>query len=326
MKHLGISGGGTKITGLFGAAEAILLDRNYKPDIISGISAGAILSVPLALGKYDEIKKLVLDYNLKTFFNVPPVKKGKKGKLRILNAIKRIIGKKHSFGEQYNLEKSLSKLVTKSDFENYKTNDDYAICIIGSVDFYTGKRIYVNLKTVSYDFYLKFVNASSSIPIYTEGIKFVTPITDFEGNEIIDEVLLFDGGVRDHSPTHKVLKSAKFDNKITETCSIFSRPNDLSDIMSSDFSPKTKKSITIILKRYIDIVNMEISKNDEALEKEVIKEKSIFNHGTFYLPKVMNSYYDLGKGKLKKLYDGGREAVQEGNWIDRVDNDNNVAL
>ncbi len=41
MKHLGISGGGIKISGLFGAAEAIIAEKQYQPDITSGISAGA---------------------------------------------------------------------------------------------------------------------------------------------------------------------------------------------------------------------------------------------------------------------------------------------
>jgi predicted acylesterase/phospholipase RssA len=48
MKHLEISGGGTKIAGLFSVCESIIKERGYKPDIISRISGGALLSVPLA--------------------------------------------------------------------------------------------------------------------------------------------------------------------------------------------------------------------------------------------------------------------------------------
>ncbi|NNE78026.1 MAG: patatin-like phospholipase family protein, partial [Pricia sp.] len=61
MRHLGISGGGTKIAGLFGVAESIIYDRGYMPEVISGISAGAILALPLALGKREEIKTQVLN-------------------------------------------------------------------------------------------------------------------------------------------------------------------------------------------------------------------------------------------------------------------------
>ncbi len=52
-----ISGGSTKIAALAGASVYTLRDYGYKPDYISGISAGGILSVPLALGMYNIILK-----------------------------------------------------------------------------------------------------------------------------------------------------------------------------------------------------------------------------------------------------------------------------
>ena len=75
MKHMGISGGGTKIAGLFGIAESIIYDRGYIPDVISGISAGAILALPLALGKRQEIKDQVLNLEMDDFFSTSPIKK-----------------------------------------------------------------------------------------------------------------------------------------------------------------------------------------------------------------------------------------------------------
>lgn len=316
MKHLGISGGGTKIVGLFGVAESIVFERNYKLDIISGISAGAILSVPLALGKRKEIKELVLNLNLKAFFNVAPVKNN--GKIKIWNAIIKIVIGKHYLGEQYNLEKILSKVVTEEDFNKYKEDEKYAICIVGSVDFYTGKRFYVNLKDVSYENFLHFVNASSSIPIFTPGIAFNSLIKDFEGNtSTFDKVLLFDGGVRDHSPSHKILSSDKYKNKITETCTIFSRPDNLTDIIDpKSFKPQ---NLLKILEKYIEIANAEVSKNDEFQEKDIIKKQNIFNHGTFYLPKVMEGIYDVNKERLKKLYELSKKLVNDDTWKN-VDN------
>ena len=297
MKHLGISGGGTKIGGLFGAAETIIAEKHYKPDIISGISAGAILSVPLALGKFETLREMVLNFNLDTFFNVSPIKPN--GKLKTWNAIKKIISGKHYLGEQYNLEETLSEIVSREEFEKYKDDDNLSICIVGTVDFYTGKRFYVNLKEVTYEHYLKFVNASASLPIFTPGIFINFPFQDFEGNApTYKNVLLFDGGVRDHSPTHKILSSKVFN--ITETCTIFSRADELSTILKpKSFKPK---NILKILQQYVDITNVEVSKNDEYQEHQDVKEMNIIDHGIYFLPRIMDSIYDISKSKLRKMY------------------------
>ena len=311
MKHLGISGGGTKIAGLFGVAESIIYDRGYQPDVISGISAGAVLSVPLALEKREQLKKLVLDFDLNTFFSVSPVKKN--GKIKVWNAVKKIIAGKHYLGEQNNLETILSQVVTPEDFNNYKENDAFATCIVGTVDFYTGKRFYINLKTVDYDNFLKFVNASASIPIFTPGISFSGPIEDFEGNvSHFNKALLFDGGVRDHSPSHKILASMHKDFQVTETCTIFSRPDELTEIID----PKIFKGDNLlrILNRYVEITNAEVSKNDEWQEQKIIAEKGILDHGTFYLPRIMNSVYDVNKKRLKELYKRSKLLVNDDTW------------
>jgi predicted acylesterase/phospholipase RssA len=181
MKHLGISGGGTKIAGLFGVCESIIKERGYKPDIISRISAGALLSVPLALGKLEEIKKLVLNLKFDTFFNDSSVKNN--GKIRAFNAIKKIIMGKHYLGKQKNLEKTLSELVSKDEFEDYKNDTSlpfvWLVRLIVVQNFF-----YINLKNVSYENFLKYVNASASLPIYTPGISFNNPIKDFEVKKV----------------------------------------------------------------------------------------------------------------------------------------------
>ena len=311
MKHLGISGGGTKISGLFGVAESIIYERGYVPDIISGISAGAILALPLALGKREIIKEQVLNLTMDDFFNVSPIRKN--GKIKTLNAIFKLLGGKHYLGEQKNLEKTISKAVSKSEFEDYKKDDTKAICIVGSVDFYTGKRFYINLKDVSYDDFLKFVNASSSIPIFTPGIEMDGPIYDFEGETIdFPKHLLFDGGVRDHSPSHKILESQHPDFQITETTSIFSRPDDIRDILQpKNFAPRNLLSI---LERYVAITNAEVSKNDEIQENLTIFKKRIIDHGTFYLPRIMQGVYDVDKERLRKLYEESKKLVNDDTW------------
>lgn len=308
MKHLGISGGGTKIAGLYGAAEVILKEKNYQPDIISGISAGAILSLPLALGRFDEIKKMVLDFNLDSFFSESPIKEN--GKFRFFNALKNIVRGNHYLGKQDALAETIKSLISSSDFEDYQNNPDYPICIVGSVDFYSGRRIYVNLKEVAtYDLALKFINASASLPLFTAGVELDLPFKDFKQVLIEDKVFLYDGGIRDHSPTAKVIDSQVF--PITETCTIFSRPENNQILDPEDFKAK---NILDILQRYVDISNTEISKDDELFEKEIISRLGIKDHGTFFLPKIMKGVYDVNPMHIQKIYTAGKESV-EANWI-----------
>ena len=304
MKHLGISGGGTKIGGLFGACEVLMQERGYKPDVISGISAGAILSVPLALGKFDAVRKLVLNYDLDTFFSKPPIKDD--GSVRALNAIGQIISGKHYLGDQANLEDALAGVVSKKEFERYRNDDSLPQCIVGAVDFYTGSRLYVNLKEQSYELFLKLVNASASIPIFTKGVALSGSIRDFEGNTTSGKMLLYDGGVRDHIGSARILDSNTYG--IQESWSVFSRPRDYR-VLSDKFEPK---SILDILARYVDINNVEISKNDEQEIDRISNERGIKQHPHVYLPRVMDHVYDISPENLQKVYEAGKQAARGG--------------
>ena len=303
MKHLGISGGGTKIGGLFGAAEVLMLDKGYQPDIISGISAGAVLSVPLALGKFEMVRSLVVDFDLKDFFSVSPVNAN--GKIRVLNAIVKIIGGKRYLGKQDNLPKTLAKVVSEQEFNAYKSNNTMPICIVGSVNFQTGGRVYINLKEVSYTAFLDFVNASASLPVFTKGVEVNTPFQDFEGRQFNEPAVLYDGGVRDHIGTARILVSDAFD--ISETVSIYSRPEDYRLVIESAFP----KNILETLSRYIDITNVEVSKNDEFMEQEILKDRPAVCHDAIYLPRIMRSVYDVDKGRLRQMYEAGRLAAHD---------------
>jgi predicted acylesterase/phospholipase RssA len=295
MKHLGISGGGTKISGLLGAAEVLLTQKKYKPDVISGISAGAILSVPLAMGKLEVVKELVLNLTLETFFSECPVNEN--GSFRWAGIWKAITGKPY-LGKQGNLEKTIRKVISKEEFKVYQQDDSMPICIVGAVDFITGKRVYFNLKQVSYEDFPKIVNASSSIPIFTNGIKLTV-----EGKQ----TYLYDGGVRDHIASHYVLAESEFKGKITESVSIFSRPEDYK-ALTETFDDK---NLIMVLSRYVDITNVEISKNDEMLLREYCSDHKIKNT-ILYLPRVMRSIYDTDKNRLRLLYEKGIEAAQQG--------------
>jgi predicted acylesterase/phospholipase RssA len=290
MKHLGISGGGTKIAGLFGVAEALLREKNFKPDVISGISAGSILSLPLALGKFDEVRKLVLSFTLDDFFSSSPVKEsgGFTGA-----AIWRVLTGKPYLGKQGNLEAKLRSIVSEAEYLAYQKDNTKPACIIGAVDFITGGRTYCNLKQVSYADFPRIVNASSSLPIFTKGIQMKIESKD---------MYLFDGGVRDHIGTAYILGSedSEFRGKINESISVFSRPEDFR-VLPEEFDDK---NVISILSRYVDITNVEISKNDEQQIDEICAVKGIRNI-KLYLPRVMKTVYDTDPARLKKIYEAG---------------------
>lgn len=292
MKHLGISGGGTKITGLFGAAEALLRDQQYQPDLISGISAGAILSLPLAMGKW-EATHAILD-NLKTedFFNKPAF--NDRGKLT-LGAISRAISGRHYLGQQRALNDRVREVISPEDFAQYQLNDKQPICLVGSVDRITGTRYYFNLKEVDYETMIKAIAASAAIPIFTEGI-----FLDWQGKSLH----LYDGGIRDHCPTGWVLTDSPFAERITETVSLYSRPQDY--VLKN--KTQDPGNVLSVLQDYVDISNVEVSKMDEQLEDLICKKRNIPQR-KYFLPSIMQSVYDTDPVRLRQLYEAGRQVV-----------------
>ncbi len=314
LKHLGISGGGTKISGLFGAAEVVIFDKNYRPDLISGISAGAILAVPLAMAMHhndirEKIKEKVLNLKQSDFFNRAPVTE--EGAVKKLNALLKIVFGESALGEQENLKKTISEIIGRTEFARYVNDNKYPVCIVGTVDFYTGKRFYFNLKKVGYEHFLEFVNASGSLPIFTPGYATTDILFDFE-NETngYTKALLFDGGVRDHSPTAKILESETYRHKIKENVTIFSRPAQVENILDpKDF--EGKKDILKILARYVDITNAEVSKNDQEREAGLADMLKLVAHRTIFLPRILRDVYDINPQKLKELYEAGKKAVVE---------------
>jgi predicted acylesterase/phospholipase RssA len=268
----------------------LMLEKKFKPDVISGISAGAILSLPLALGKFDEARALVRHLQLSDFFSASPVRSN--GKFT-LGALWKVISGKPYLGKQGHLEDKLRSLISEQEFTRYQKDNSKPACIVGAVDFITGGRIYSNLKRVSYADFPKIVNASSSLPIFTEGIRI-----ELAGQH----VYLYDGGVRDHIATAYVLgdDDSEFKDKITESVSVFSRPEDFK-VLPEEFDDK---NVIAILSRYVDITNVEVSKNDEFMLDDICARKNIRNTKLF-LPRVMKTVYDTDPARLEQLYQAG---------------------
>lgn len=285
-KGYSISGGSTKIAALAGASIYTLRDYGYEPDYICGISAGGILAVPLALGMYDEVERLVKDFTYDDIFSIKPV--NNKGKIR-LESIWRVITGKQSLGAQDSLITTVSELIPEHTFERYQKNN-FAPCFLGMVDFVTGSRTYLNMKTVPYHIFLTAVKATSSIPVFVESVKM--PWGGY----------YYDGGVRDHIGAAWLMENCKMDEHI----SIYSRPEDY-NITEVDWKPK---NAYVVLQRTLDIMSVEISK-DAELKEDIMAEQKHINHRKIFMPHILSDQmYEISPEKLKEWYDIGYNAAK----------------
>jgi predicted acylesterase/phospholipase RssA len=278
MKIFNLSGGATKIGGLFAKSERIIKEFGYKPDIISGVSSGALLALPIAMGKWDELKILIHNIKSEDIFDNSPFNKD--GKVT-LKGLWRLLMGKPSFGTQNNLRTTLSKLITEDDFDKY-INGKYPKVYIGITNFNSGEFELINICNLSYEDYLDYVIASASIPFAVEGVE-------------INGEIYFDGGVLHHTCTTEVIR--KFKSKITHCITVFSRPRNMD--LSYDLFDQI--DITQVAKQYENISTAYASLTDQIVEKDLCTQYKIKNMQVF-CPNVLKSLYDVDPARLKELY------------------------
>jgi predicted acylesterase/phospholipase RssA len=278
MKVYNLSGGATKIGALFAKSERIIKEFGYRPDIITGVSSGALLSLPIALGKWDQLKSLVLSITPDDIFDNKPV--NKKGQITFKGVWRLLLGKP-SLGTQNNLYLKLSSLVTEKDFYKY-VNGDYPKIYVGVVNFNTGGFELIDISSCTYDQYLDYTMASASIPFAVEGVE-------------INGDIYFDGGVLHHTCTNELIR--KYKDKITHCITVFSRPKTI----DTSYELFSQIDITQVLKQYEYITTSFTSLNDQKIEKELCKQYKIKNLQVFS-PKVLKSLYDTDPDRLKELY------------------------
>ena len=291
MKRLGGSGGGTKGAGILGAMEAVI-KGGYKPTVIDGISVSAVLAVPAAIATvkpdmWELMKDVFLnlkvdDFFSKTWYGMSKSPITDKGKLSFYAKLCAVTGRSY-LGDQAKLRQTIQYVVPKPLFLEYKNSRKMPKAIVGSVDLLSGARVYHNLKKVTYEKFIDAVQASASIPVFTK------PVITTDGS-------LVDGGIRDHITDPEYFKEYK---DITQSITIYSRPED------KDISlEKVPKNWLDMIMRTIDIMELEISKSDERLEKRFADEIG-YTPNRIFLPSILEHVYDSDNSRLKKLYDAG---------------------
>jgi len=297
---LNLSGAATKIAGLAGVADYLYNVLGYRPTDITGISSGALLTVGIAMRKWDVLRDFTQSFTLDDIFDRKPV--NKKNKITLNAKIRAIIGKP-SLGTQGNLYKTLRKVITPEDFKRYQEGD-FPNCWIGSVDVKTGARFICNVKEskYSYDDYLHIVIASTSIPLAVEPVLY-------------KDMILFDGGIRNHILSAWALEY--YGPRVKETISVFSRPEEYHGILDRDWEAR---NIINVFERYNDITVIEISKRDEREEKLQLalmkKDKHKIKNAQVFIPSIIKELYDTDPTKLRKLYSAGFKAAANklGDW------------
>lgn len=266
MDALFISGGATRFAGLVSAAIECY-KHGYLPKIIAGTSSGALMSLPLALGKFDTILQASINVERDDFFDISPTTN--KGKISWCGVFRALFGY-YSFGVQ-NIPDLLRKYVSKEEFESYQKDDSMPDIFIMAVNANTANPKFWNLKddTIDYEKYLLIVAASCAIPIMTQAIW-------------IDDQPYFDGGMRNHIPSAAILSKYNIGRSI----SIYARPQKF-----VEFDDKWGDGIIKMIWRTIRIMSIAISKADERNEKAICLLKNIKNCQIF-IPNILDSLYD----------------------------------
>lgn len=281
-KVISLCGGATRFSGILGAAvEAVRL--GYKPDIILGVSAGAIGALPLALGLFNEIQEEGDNLTPSKFFVKGKHPVGKKGKPMVAGLFRVLCGA-ISLGEQ-DVRPLLRKIITEELWQKYLSGN-YADVIVFSVEGEEGSIQHYHLKKCkTREEAFEKICASSRIspivqPMYTKNVNGVV-----KGQ--------IDGGFRVHNPAGYFLRKYARLN-VTDLVSVYSRPENFVVI-----DKEWDKNIFNVTARVIEIATIEVSKGNEREETfEMFKRRG--NHTKIFLPPILKETYATGS-QLKEL-------------------------
>lgn len=281
-KVLSLCGGATRFSGILGAgAEVVRL--GYNPDIILGVSAGAIGSIALALGLFDDIKREGDELTQGKFFVKGKHPVNKKGN-PTLGAFIRIIGGSISFGEQ-DVKPLLRKVITEKLWEEYKFGK-YPDIIVFSVEAFSGRIQHYFLKQCD-----KREQAFDKICASSRITPIVQPMrTENMDGYVTDQI---DGGFRVHNPAGYFLRKYHKLN-VSDLISVYSRPENYESI-----NEKWASNFFTVTERMIQIATTEISKANE-IEETFEMQRRKGNHVKIFLPSIIKETYGTGDS-LKKL-------------------------
>jgi len=239
IKSLVISGGGSKGAWAGGGLQYLVEEQTKDWNNYYGTSTGSLLITLTSLKKMYKLKEAYVDITQKKIFSINPFTK--RGNINILNAIKRLFQRKTSLGESGGLKKIILKMFTKDEFlETISLGKKLYACV---VNYTIGKVQFKSNQNVSYNEYVNYTWASTSVPIFTD-------IVQVNGSDYLD------GGVMEHVPLQRAI------NDGADEVDIFIlRPEKYED------EKWTPKNMFEVLTRTIELLEREISHSDVLIGK-----------------------------------------------------------
>lgn len=246
-RSLVVSGGGAKGAWAGGLIQQMIEERGYDWDMYFGTSTGSLLITLTPLKKMEKLKEAYTSVNNENIFSVNPFTK--KGKINIPNAIWRLITKKTSLGESGGLDKLIRQMFSPTEF--YDVRKMEKLVYPCATNYTTNGVEYVRNLDVTYDEYVKFTLASTSVPLAMN-------LVDLKDSQYLD------GGVVMHVPIQKAI-----DEGADEIDVIVLRPEKI------DNTPWKAENIFDVLMRTIDIMQDQISQTNVIVGQLKAKEKNV---------------------------------------------------
>lgn len=289
MKGLFLSGGSTKFISLVSACYS-LEKAGYHPDYICGTSAGSITAIMMATNNLDAATEIGLELRMEDMFSECPFTTN--GGLSLAGYKNILLGRNY-LGKMGSLEYLLKYYLNEQTYSAYIESNNLPDVYVIAVNAKTKRRKIWNLKSIrDRDLAVKVIMASSSIPL-------VCPPIEIEGE------YYYDGGIRDHSPGPYMLERTGI--KFDEIVSVYTRPEKYTVQESHTWS---KNLITVFTDFLMPTMNIEISKNDEQIERYECEKRGI-KYTPIFIEPFLTSLFDVNPDRLRNGYVNGVKAVDK---------------
>lgn len=278
-----ISGGGSKGAWAGGVADYLITENKVNYDVCIGTSTGGLLTPLISLSEMQRLKSAYTSVTNDDIFTVKPYTD--KGKIRIFNAIWRLINSKLSLGEQGGLNNLIKTFLTRDDYEQTITDNKIIGCTV--TNYNTGEcEVKLQYKN-SYDNYCDWMLATSAVPI-------VFDVVTKNGYQYLD------GGVTEHVP----IKEALLHNCNEVDIIILRTKERDAELWHGD-------NMIDVFMRTIDILTRQISLNDVligTLEGTQLKVKLNFYYTPYTLTKNSSIF---NKEQMLKWWSEGFNYAKE---------------
>lgn len=279
LQILSFSGAATKIIAL--VVHALRLQRvGYKPDVIAGVSSGWVVALCYALGLLSTLETFALVLRLDQIFGFVPVKEN--GKFRKIALIRLMF--KGSAGNSKGLDKSMRELVSKQEWEKFKSTSNVRL-FTGVTDYTRNMFELIEVNKLSYEDMIQTSVMTSTIPIYCDPIK--------KGRNYY-----VDGGVREHNPADFLVdRLIDEGSTISKLVSVYSRPKEKSKIPDWGYDGRSAgRNVSKTINAQMDSISRKNEKSEVRLS--ILHNFKLFQ---FFSPYVLKGVYDIFKPRLAEL-------------------------